>query len=369
MRLTRCHLRLCRCLLHGASVKILEPCTLMRHSGVTLLFGYILCCFWLVLLFRLQYVLPWQKVRQMRIEQTTLRLWDLRAADCAIVAVSVMVHQWSFWNLVHKCGIPKWLLSSFFVLLLVSSSFSSPACITVTKSATSEDRTHDLKIMRLTRCRLRHCRCLRFGASVKVSEPCTLMRHSGITLLSSYRLCCFCLALVFPLLHVLQWQKVRQVRIELTTLRLWDLHAATCAIVAVFITIHMPQRTSKILPVRRTANGNALFQNNNAFSLAVNRTSKILLVRCGICIVMFFMVHQWNLVHKCGIPKWLLSSFFVLLLVGSSFSSPACITVTKSAASEDRTHDLKIMRLTRCRLRHCRCLRYGTSVKLLEPCT
>ena len=52
-----------------------------------------------------------------------------------------------------------------------------------------------------------------------------------------------------------------------------------------FITIHMPQPTGKILLVRITANENALFQNNNAFSLAVNRTSKILLDRCGVCIV------------------------------------------------------------------------------------
>ena len=73
----------------------------------TLLSGYILCCFWLVLVFRLRYVLPWQKVRQVRIELTTLRLWDLRAADCAIVAVSVMVHQWSYWSLVRWCGIPE----------------------------------------------------------------------------------------------------------------------------------------------------------------------------------------------------------------------------------------------------------------------
>ena len=128
-----------------------------------------------------------------------------------------------------------------FVLLLVGSCFSSPACITVTKSSTSEDRTHDLKIMRLTRCRLRHCRCLRYGASVKLLEPCTLMRHSGITVIK----------------------------------------------------------------------------------------------------------------------------FFVQLLVGASFSSPACNTVTKTATSEDRTHDLKIMRLTRCRLRHCRSLRDGASVKAL----
>ena len=134
-----------------------------------------------------------------------------------------------------------------FVLLLVGSCFSSSVCITETKSATSEDRTHDLKIMRPTRCRLRRRRCLFYGASVKLLEPCTFMRHSGITLLSNYFLCCFWLALVFP--------------------------------------------------------------------------------------------------------------------------PPACIIVTKSATSEDRTHDLTILRLTRCRLRHCRCLRYGASVKLLEPCT
>ena len=163
MRLTRCRLRHCRSLLYGASVKLLEPCTLMRHSGITLLSSYLLCCFWLALDFPLLPVLLWQKVRQVRIELTTLRLWDLRAADCAIVALSVMVHQW------------------------------------------------------------RHC---------------TLMRHSEITLLSSYLLCCFWLALVFPLLPVLLWQKVRQVRIELTTLRLWDLRAADCAIVSVSFMLH-----------------------------------------------------------------------------------------------------------------------------------
>ena len=125
-----------------------------------------------------------------------------------------------------------------FVLLLVGSCFSPPACVTVTKSATSEDRTHDLKIMRLTRCRLRHCRCLRYGASVKLLEPCTLMRHSGVTLLSGYTLCCFWFVLVFRLQYVLPWQKVRQVRIELTTLRLWNLRAAHCASVAVSVMVH-----------------------------------------------------------------------------------------------------------------------------------
>ena len=124
-----------------------------------------------------------------------------------------------------------------FVLLLVDSCFP-PASITVTKSATSEDRTHDLKTMRLTRCRLRHCRCLLYGESVKLLEPCTLMRHSGITLLSSYRLCCFWLALVFRLQYISPWQKMRQVRIKLTTLRLWDLRAADCAIVAVSFLVH-----------------------------------------------------------------------------------------------------------------------------------
>ena len=171
-----------------------------------------------------------------------------------------------------------------FVLLLVGSCFSPPACVTVTKSATSEDRTHDLKIMRLTRCRLRHCRCLRYGASVKLLEPCTLMRHSGVTLLSGYFLCCFLLVLVFCLRYVLPWQKVRQVRNELTTLRLWDLRAALYV--------------------------DAAFRSNTVV--------------------------------------WLYS---VLLLVCSGFSPPVCITVTKSSTSEDRTHDVKIMKLTRCPLR------------------
>ena len=125
MRFKRCRLRHCRCLRYGAPVKLLDPCTLMRHSGIT-------------------------------------------------------------------------LLSSFFVPLLVRSGFSPLVCITVTKSATTEDETLDLKNMRFKRCRLRHCRCLCYGASVKLLEPCTLMRHSGITLLSSYLLCCFRLALVSP---------------------------------------------------------------------------------------------------------------------------------------------------------------------------
>ena len=91
----------------------------------------------------------------------------------------------------------------FFVLLLVGSGFSPPACITVTKNAASGDRSHDLEMMRLTRCRLRHCRCLRYGASVKLLKPSTLMRHSGVTLLSGYILCFFWLALVFRLQYVI----------------------------------------------------------------------------------------------------------------------------------------------------------------------
>ena len=165
MRLTRCRLRHFRCLHYGASVKVLQPCTMLRHSGIT--------------------------------------------------AVKL-----------------------FFVRHLLGSGFLPLVCITVTKSATSEDRTHDLKTMRLTRCRLRHCRYLSYGVSVRLLETCTLMRHSGITLLSSYLLCHFWLALVFRLLPVLLWQKVRQVRIELTTLRLWDLRAADCAIVAVSVMVY-----------------------------------------------------------------------------------------------------------------------------------
>ena len=197
------------------------------------------------------------------------------------------------------------------MLRLVGSGFSPPVCNTVTKKATTEDGTRDLKIMRLTRCRLRHCRCLVYGASVKLLEPCTLMRHFEITVvklffatfgwlwffpssmyycdkkcdkwgskswpwdnetyalptapLSLSPLWCisevvgalyvdaafrnntvvelsFVLLLVgscFPLQPVLQWQKVRQVRIELTTfLRLWDLSAADCAVVAVSVMVH-----------------------------------------------------------------------------------------------------------------------------------
>ena len=165
MRLTRCRLRHYRCLRYGISVRLLETCTMMRHSGMT-------------------------------------------------------------------------VVKLFFVRHLVGSGFLPLVCITVTKSATSGDRTHDLKIMRLTRCRLRHCRCLRYGVWRRRLETCTLMRHSGITLLSSYLLCLFWLALVFCLLPVLLWQKVRQVRIELTTLRLWDLRAADCAIVAVSSMVH-----------------------------------------------------------------------------------------------------------------------------------
>ena len=124
------------------------------------------------------------------------------------------------------------------MLLLGGSGFSPLGCITVTKSETTEDGTHDLKIMRLTRCRLRNCRCLRYGASVKLLETCTLMRSSGIPLLSSYLLCCFWLALVFPLQPVLLWQEVRQVRIDIKTLRLWDLRAADSALVAVSFILH-----------------------------------------------------------------------------------------------------------------------------------
>ena len=166
MRLTRCRLRHCRCLRYSASVKLLEPCKLMRHSWKTLLTRYLLCRFWLALVSRLQSV----------------------------------------------------LLS--------------------TKSAKSEDRNHDLKIMWLTLCRLRHCRCLHYVASLKLLEPFPLMPHSWITLLSGYILCCFWLALVFRIQYVIPWQKVRQLRMELAALRLWDLSAADCAIVAVPVMVH-----------------------------------------------------------------------------------------------------------------------------------
>ena len=131
-------------------------------------------------------------------ELTTSRIWDLRAADCALVAVSFMVHQWSYWSLVRWCGIPEQhCCQAIFCAAFGGSSFP-PACITVTKSSTTEDGTHEFKIMRPKRCRLRHYCGLLHGASVKLLEPWTLIWHSGITVLSKYFLCCFRLALVFP---------------------------------------------------------------------------------------------------------------------------------------------------------------------------
>ena len=206
------------------------------------------------------------------------------------------------------------------MLLLVGSGFLPPVCNTVTKSATSEDRTLDLKIMRLTRCRLRHCRCLRYGASVNLLEPCTLMRHSGIILLSSYLLCCFWLALVSP-------------------------------------------------PACITVTKSATSEDRTGDLLKIMRFKRCRLRRCR-CLrygAPVKILEPCTLMRHSGIT--LLSSFFVPLLVGSGFSPLVCFTVTKSATTEDGTHDLKIMRLKRCRLRHCRCLRYGAPVKLLEPCT
>ena len=203
--------------------------TVVKLSFVLLLVG---SCFPLLP------VLLWQKVRQ-RIELTTLRLW-VYALPTAPLSLSPL---WCISEVIGALYVDaafrnNTVVKLSFVLLLIGSCFSPPAFITVSKSATSEDRTHDLKIMRLTRCPLRRCRCLLYGESVKLLEPCTLLRHSGKPLLSSYRLCCFWLALVFCLQFVSPWQKVRQVRIELTTLRLWDLRAADCAIVAVSFILH-----------------------------------------------------------------------------------------------------------------------------------
>ena len=321
MRLTRCRLRHCRCLLYSASVKLLEPCTLMRHSGVTLLSGYILCCFWLALVFRLLYKLPWQNVRIIEdgihgVKNMRLTRCWLRHCRCLHYGASVKFLQPC--TMMQHSGITA--VKLFFVRHLVGSGFSPLVCITVTKIATSEDRTHDLNIMRLTRCRLRHCRCLLYSASVKLLEPCTLMLHSGVTLLSGYILCCFWLALVFRLLYKLLWQNVRIIEdgihgvknMRLT--RRWLRHCRC---------LHYGASVKFLQP----------------------------------CTMM----------QHSGITA--VKLFFVPHLVGSGFSPLVCFTVTKIATSEDRTHDLNIMRLTRCRLRHCHCLFYSASVKLLEPCT
>ena len=240
MRLTRCRLRHCRCLLYGASVKLLGPFMLMRHAGVILLSSYRFYRFWLALVFPLQSVLLTKSAtsQDRTHDLKIMRLTRCRLRFCRCLLYGASVKLLEPLMLMRHSGVT--LLSGYRLLpLLVGSGFPPPVCITVTKSATSEDRTHDLKNMRLTRCRLRYCRCLLYGASVKLLEPCTLMRHSGrITLLSSYLLCCFRLALVFSVQPVLLWQKVRQLRMELTTLRLWDLRATDCVIVAVSVIVH-----------------------------------------------------------------------------------------------------------------------------------
>ena len=254
LRFKRRRLRHCRCLRFGAPVKLLEPCTLMRHSGITLLSS-----FFVPLLVGSGF-LPLVCITVTKSATTEDGTHDLknkrfkrcRLRPCRCLRYGAPVKLLEPCTLMRHSGIT--LLSSFFVPLLVGSGFLPLVCITVTKSATTEDGTHDLKNMRFKRCRLRPCRCLRYGAPVKLLEPCTLMRLSGITLLSSCILCCFWLVLAFRLQYVLPWQKVRQLRMELATLRSWDLPAADCAIVAVS-----------------------------------------------------FMVHQWNywsLVSWCGIPEW-----------------------------------------------------------------
>ena len=186
-RFKRCRLRHCRCLRYGASVKLLEPCTLMRHSGLTLLSSYFCVPFgWL--LFSPPACITVTK--SATTEDVTRDLKILRLTRCRLRHFRCLLYGASL-TLMEPCTLmrhSKITCQAFFVPLLVGSGFSPLVCITVTKSATAEDGTHDLKIMRFKRCRLRHCRCLRYGATVKLLEPCTLMRHSGIPLLSSYLL-------------------------------------------------------------------------------------------------------------------------------------------------------------------------------------
>ena len=275
--------------------EVMEPCTLMRHSGIKLLSSYLLCCFWLAFVFSSSlyycdkkcdnwgwnsrpydyetYALPtaplslsplwcisevigtlyvdaafrnnccqaicaafgWllfflsslyycsKNLRQVRIELTTLRLWDSLAAVCAIVAVSFVVNQWRYWSLVRWCGIPEWqccraiFCAAFGRLWFFASNmyYRDKKC----DKWGSNSQLHDYEAYALPTAPLS---LPSLWCISEVLEPCTLMRHSGITLLSSYLLCCFWLALVFSLPPVLLWQKVRQVRIELTTLRLRD---------------------------------------------------------------------------------------------------------------------------------------------------
>ena len=266
-----------------------------------------------------------------------------------------------------------WLYS---VLLLVGSGFSSPVCFSVTKSATIEDRIHDLKIMRLTRCRLRHCRWLRYGASVKILEPCTLMRHCGITLLSSYFLCCFWLALVFPLQPVLLWQKsatsedrthnlkiMRLTRCRLRhRRRLWygtSMKLLTPCTVMLgsrkgyvdklsFIPLWLPQVFLVLQSV--------LWQNVQQvkFELA---TARICDSRAANCVWLFSpgcttmkLLTPCTVMRRFRINYVAKLSFVPCFVTFGVYRSPFCTTVTKSATQEVRTHDSTIMILACCRL-------------------
>ena len=203
MRFKRCRLRRCHCLRYGAPVKLLEPCTLMRHSGITLLSSFFVPHLVgsgfspLVCITVTKSATTEDGTHDLKI----MRFKRCRLRHCRCLRFGAPVKLLEPCTLMRHSGIT--LLSSFFMPLLVGSGFSPLVCITVTKSATTEDGTHDLKNMRFKRCRLRPCRCLRYGAPVKLLEPCTLMRHSGITLLSSFILCSFWLVLAFRLQYVI----------------------------------------------------------------------------------------------------------------------------------------------------------------------
>ena len=198
MRLTRCRLRHYRCLRYGASVELLEPCTLMRHFEITVV-KLFLCHFgWFWFFPSSMYYCckkcdkwgsksgPWDN-ETYALPTAPLSLSPLWCISEVIEASTLMRHS-------GVTLLSGYILCCFWLALV----FRLQYIFTVTKSATSKDRTHDLKIMRLTRCLLRHCGRLLYGASVKLLEPCTLMRHSEITVVKLF-LCHFWLAPVFRL--------------------------------------------------------------------------------------------------------------------------------------------------------------------------
>ena len=145
MRLTRCRLLYCRCIRYGASVKLLEPCTLMRHSGKTV-----------VKLFFVRHLVGSGfsppvciTVAKSTISEDRTHDYETYALPTALLSLSPL---WCIGEVIGALYVDAAFLNNTvatlsFVPFLFFSDFLSPVCTTVAKSAISEDRNHDFKIM------------------------------------------------------------------------------------------------------------------------------------------------------------------------------------------------------------------------------